>query len=72
MFPCNSLQQKFQTIYFIIYREITFLVKSMKIELYQNGRLEKNFKCVAIITTLRGTMHACFNSSINSMREVDV
>ena len=60
MFSCNSLQ-KFQTIYFVIYKEITFWVKSMKSELYQKGWLETNFKHVATITTLRGTMHACFS-----------
>ena len=29
MLSCNSLQE-FQTIYFVIYREITFWVKSLK------------------------------------------
>ena len=45
----------------------------VKSEFYQNGQLETNFKYVAIITMLRGTIHACmfFNSSINSMREVN-
>ena len=58
MFSHDSLK-KFQPIYFEIYREITLLwVKSLKSEFYQNGRLEQNFKCVAIITMLRGTMNA--------------
>ena len=37
---CMGFPEKFQTIYFIIYREIAFWVKSLKSELYQNGRLE--------------------------------
>ena len=38
-----------------------FLVKSLKSESYQNGKLEKIFIYVSIITMLRGTMHECFS-----------
>ena len=58
MLSCNPLQ-RFETIYFVLYREITFLGKSTKkSKFYQNGRLETNFKYVAIIETLRAIMHA--------------
>ena len=41
--------------------KLHFFVKSLKSKFYQNARLEKNIKCVALITMLRGTMHACFS-----------
>ena len=51
MFSRNSLKN-FHVIYFIINREIAFLVKSLKSELYQNGSRENIFKYVPIITML--------------------
>ena len=41
--------------------KLHFWIKSLKYEFDQNGRLESNFKYVAIMTMLRGTMHACFS-----------
>ena len=60
MFSCNSLQ-KFQTIYFVIYREITFLGKITEILILSKWAVGDKYKYVATITMLRGTMHACLS-----------
>ena len=63
MLCCNS-PQKFQTIYFVIYREITFWGKITEIVILSKWAVGDKFQICcgnATITTLRGTMHACFS-----------
>ena len=60
MFSCNSLQ-KFKTIYFVIYREITYLGKIPEVWILSKWAVGDKYKYVATITMLRGTMHACFS-----------
>ena len=68
-FSVTHSLQKFQTIYFEIYKEITFLAKITESESYQNGRLEKNFKCVVIIKMPRGTIYAHFSILASTVYE---
>ena len=61
----------FQTIYFIIYKDIAFCVKSLKFALYKNGRWRQSYMCCHN-GRAKGN-HPCMflNSSIKSLREVD-
>ena len=60
MFSCNSFQ-RFQTISFVIYREITFFGKITEIWILSKWAVGDKYKYVATITMLRVTMHACFS-----------
>ena len=68
MFSCNS-PQKFQTIYLVIHREITFLGKITEIVISSKLAVGDKFQ----ICCHNHNADACmfFNSSINSMKEVD-